>query len=388
MTSIYRNYDRYEGVSDGQSIVNLIDNGCFMFYDQPLRVVEDLSVTRRGGDKNNRSSFPATQDSRVFDVLDPTFNAKTTYSSALLREVPNLSIGGWKIEGFGTVTINPKENGVVIPSFDGGNLLSINCPTSGVVTLSQEVEYFYPLLDSDVTIAFSGRKFFGPVSVEMKLLADDSTVVSIPTSAQFFGSYRRISKFGKMPKTADRVKVEIKLTGSGSWSVGLSGLSLALGSMDFLPPTPSLSDLLVPKGTVVIALGRDCPVGYIETGKNKMALLLAGQPRLIKKLKNSDGTITSVEVTESGGSDFHDHNPDGQLDGMEEPPTAEHVGPAVPAAGSNPIHGIGYRDTTYVFSSFPDDVPTVTLSKDHTHFLTSVMKDVPKNIEVRFCKKV
>jgi hypothetical protein len=382
---VFNTYTPYDGVADDSSAINWINNGLFMFYDQSLAVVEDTGLTRCGADKN---AITPTKVTREFDVLDPTFYKKTTFSFKIAENGHQELISGWKFSGNGVVTVNPVENGTIVPSFDGGNLLVINGTQSGTITMDQEIEYFYPLLGSEITLALGGRKVAGLVKVELQLLVDDAVVHQISTQSQFFGSYRRFSSYGKCPKTGKTAKIRIKLTGSGFWSVGLSGITLLMGAMTSYTAVPSLTDLLIPKGTTFLTLGDACPSGYQEIATDHMALVTSGPANFLQQTTDALG-VTRFELETEGGHDVHDHNPDGQIDALDEPSGDRHVGPvSVPDDGYALIHGVPYHLTGTVTSWFPHDRPTVTLSVDHSHSLTSEMAAVPPNFRVKYCKKL
>lgn len=382
---VFNTFTPYTGVADDSSAINWINNGLFMFYDQSMAVVEDTGFTRCGADKN--LAVP-TKVTREFDVLDPTYYKKTTFSFKISENSTKELVSSWKFSGEGVVIINPIENGTTIPSFDGGNLLVINGTQSGSITMDQDIEYFYPLLNSDITIAFGGRKINGLVKVEVQLLMDDTVVHQISTQSQFFGSYRRFSSYGKCPKTAKSAKIRVKLTGSGSWSVGLSGISLLLGAMTSYTAVPSLADQLIPKGITFLTLGDACPAGYQEIATDHMALTTSGPANFLQQTTDSLG-VTRFELETEGGNDYHDHNPDGQIDALDEPSGDRHVGSlSVPDDGYALIHGVPYHLTGTVTSWFPHDRPTVTLSVEHSHSLTSKMPAVPANFRVKYCKKL
>lgn len=382
---VFNSYTSYDSVADDSGTINWINNGLFTFYDQRLAVVEDTGLTRCGADKN--AAVP-TKVTREFDVLDPLLYKKTTFSFKIAENSTQELVSGWKFNGNGVVIINPVENGAVIPSIDGGNLLVVNGTQTGSITMDQNIEYFYPLLDSDVTLAFGGRKINGMVKVELQLLVDDAVVHQISTQAQFFGSYRRLFSHGKCPKTGKTAKIRLKMTGSGSWSVGLSGISLLLGSIPSYTATPSLADQLIPRGITIMTLGDACPSGYQEIATDHMALISSGPSNFLQQTTDALG-VTRFELETEGGNDYHDHNPDGQIDALDEPSGDRHVGPvSVPDDGYALIHGVPYHLTGTVTSWFPHDRPTVTLSVDHSHSLTSKMAAVPPNFRVKYCKKL
>lgn len=378
MTTQVGLHEVYDTAADSTSAINWVNNGSFMFFDQSLAVVEDINTTRAA-------------EYRRFDVLDPTFYRHTSYAFNLEEKATSEFIGSWLIYGAGSIIVNPIENGVVVPSYDGGNLLQIHGTKSGSITMDQELDYFYPLLGSQVTLALSGRKVTGIVKVELQLLIDDEIAVNLQTQSQFFGSYRRFSLVGKCPEQGNSCKIRIKLTGTGNWSVGLSGISLALGPLPFLAATPSLADLVVPKGTVVITTGATCPSGYKDVESDgRMALVSGGPSNFVTEVLSNDTVpqVIGVQIQKHGGNDYHDHNPDGQIDCLEEPSNLEHVGPeSVPDDGYQFIHAVGYHASPVV-SWYAHDRPSTTLGILHTHRLTSKMKAIPPNFSVKYCQKL
>jgi len=373
-----RIYDLFLATADASAVVNWVNNGGFTAFDHALTRVKNNSLARRGFDTNNLPDQSVIDGSVAYDTIDAVDYTAITYSGGI-TDIALKSVGSWHIYGTsGSVTISPKIDGKVLYSFDGGNLLVVSADP-GTVTLDQPIDYFLPLLGEEVTVAFSGRKLKSAAKVEVMLMLDDVPVLSMVTQSQFFGDYKRQSKSAMMPKEGKKMVLRIKLSSLDSFSFGLSGISMVMGSTPLPPFTPSLADTTIPSGTVILFEGADCPTGYTSVGDNRLALV-SGMPARLNEVSS---------ITEAGAK-THDHDPSfGSIDGLEEASTEEHGTGQVSAGSMISLKGV-LEDALALDAngSYAHSVPVAALIKRHTHFVTSDMPSIPPCFPVLFCKKI
>lgn len=373
-----RVYDLFLAVADSSSVVNWIDNGGFTAFDHALTSVKNESYARRGFDPLNLPDQTIVDATVAYDVVDIVNYAPITYSGGI-SEAPQKNIGSWEIYGAsGSVTIAPKIDNKFLYSFDGGNLLVVSADP-GTVILDQHIEYFLPLLGEEVTVAFSGRKLRSATKVEVMLLVDEVPALTIVTQSQFFGEYKRQSKSTVLPKEGKKMTLRIKLSSLDSFSFGLSGISLVMGSMPLPPFTPSLADVTIPSGTVILYEGAACPAGYVSIGAGRMALV-SGMPA---RLDESSG------ISEAGSA-THDHNQlFGAIDGLEEGSTAEHNTAGVSDGSLLHIKGVLENSlNNLVGGAYAHSIPAAALTREHTHSVQSNMPSLPPCFPTLFCKKI
>lgn len=390
MTSSFHTYALYNAVADNSVSVNWLNNGGFTAYDRSLVFVEDLSITRKGFDRTDTIGHTqAILDKHIVDMVDISSYVKETYTYAITSTVSQ-PLGYWNVSGVsGSLIVNPKINGVLVPAYDGGNQILIQSSSTGSVTLEQSIEYILPLLSSEVSLGVSGKKYVGQVKIEVLLLVDGSEIGKLQTQSQFFGFNKRIFKSIKMPDKGSTFTVKIVATGSGNWSVGLSAVSLVLGNNSYFPFTPSIADVIIPSNTVIMVTGDSCPLGYKEISTDsRMALVAAGPSNAITSTVDiNDNLILSVEY--EGGSADHDHNPDNTLDCLNPADASDHLtNDTLPEDGRAYVHAVKYKDPTHVSSWFPSDRPTVGLGISHSHIIQSNMTSVPPVFPVKFCRKI
>lgn len=363
----------YRTVADEGSSVNWLDNGNFAGYDRTLRAVLDNSSARA-------SVAP------VYDFIDANLYRKEVHAFDIGTTKPTENtIGSWYIYGVpGAVVLNPVDlgSGTTIPSFDGGCLAKIEAEKSGSITMEQPIDYYTPLLGQDMTLAISVRKFSGQVKVEMFLCVDGFDTNGLTTQSQFAGTYRRYTKAVHVPLDTKTLSVKIKLSGLGSWSVGVSGASMIMSACTSVPYTESLADVVIPKGTTILFQGESCPSGYLSIADDgRYALISSGTAGII------ENTDAGPKLTTEAGSDKHDHA-DSTIDCLEEPKTVEFETAApIPEDCTSYELGMPYHHST-IDSWYPHSKPTAALSVNHTHKIKAVMDAAPKALKVKFCKKL
>jgi len=380
MTTYQQIHKNYRALASDRSAVNWINNGGFTSFDRKLRLLPNNSVDRI----NPAIGRPA------YDLVDPDLYKRSFYSFAIPSTAGTQFLGYWDVYGVaGSIAINPSDRaGNVLTSYDGGNLITINGSVGGSITLDQKIDYYQPLAGQDVTISVSGKKLIGAVKVEF-ILADSSDMHTFDVSSQFFGNYRRFSKSFKLKNDLSSLTFRVRASGSGSWSIGLSGLSLTLGANSVVPFTHSIADLAIPKGTVFMFTGDSCPTGFVTVADQRMAVV-RGAPNFHVTQDALGAAVPGMEF----GQDEHDHvETDGQVDGLFEPsdlrtPTAEEM----PRDASRWIHGVPYRDAVVWANggvdTFPDEDATAALGTTHGHTLITKMSSIPPTFKVRFCEKL
>jgi hypothetical protein len=375
MTIYQQIHKNYRALASDRSAVNWLNNGAFTSFSRKMAVIKNLSEDR----------INTTIGRAAHDLVDPALYMRSFYSFAVPTTAGNQFLGYWEVSGIsGSLTINPSDrSGNVMTSYDGGNLLVVSGSATGSIILDQKIEYYQPLAGQEVTIAISGKKLTGPVKAEF-ILVDSEEMHALDISSQFFGDYRRFHKTFKLKDDLTSLTFRVRLTGNGSWSIGLSGLSLTLGANSLVSYTHSIADLTIPKGTVFMFTGDSCPSGYVVVADQRMAVVRGA----------SNYHIENGEHVQEFGQDEHDHvELDGQVDALFTPsdlrtPTAEEM----PRDASRWLHSVPYRDAS-VWSNggadtFPDEDAAAVLGVEHGHTLVTKMSSLPPTFKVRFCEKL
>lgn len=351
--------------SDGR--VNLLHNGDFTRYEQSLKLYQDIGEQRNG----------------LYDLVDERLYFPVSKSFSIASEAGKENvIGHWDIWGVsGSIEIAPVDTttGAVIPSFDGGNLIRVSFIDNGTINLDQDIADIAAIRGKRLSFAFSGRKFSKDVTIRLILLDQDEEIYSKSFSTTTFGKYRRVFDSVIAPSTLSSLKVRLALDGLVGASVGLSGLTAILGPTGpTIPYVPSIGDITIPSGTVILWGGDVCPSGYkvVNEGTDRMALTTGGPAYF----RNTDGTVFL-----SGGQDSHDHDPNGAVDGLDEPSTAKHTTKTpIPNSAQATIHGIKFGEQP----TFPGEKPVKALGIKHSHKLATKMNSAPPTFPMKFCVKL
>ncbi len=333
--------------------VNFVSNGAFDKFAYTPSLVPGI---------NDKLLEPSKQlvsvDTRKYSRVSAAF--------PIQKELPKESpIGYWNISGVnGTATINP---GTLI-SNDGGNILGVTFNQSGTIALHQTIELYKALRGQKATLCFSGYSITGQVKIEAELIVDGALVTKWAGSSTLFGKYRRVGTFATVSNQAKNIAVKFTLTATAGASVGLSGVSLFQSGVSILSAfSPSIPDIALPSGTVLLIEGDVCPAGYASiTSDSRNILLSTGQ-----------GFINGSEDFERfGGSDTHTHNPEGGNEHeIDAPLPPESTG----AFSAKPYSAVIKN---------PGEVPIVAAGINHTHLVDSTMTSVPPSFPVRVCRKL
>lgn len=378
MTLTYQQiHNNYQSIASDRSAVNWLNNGGFTSYDKKLVLIKNTCA--------DRLNAPAvTRD--VFDLVDPELYSRGFYSYAVPKTPGQQFLGYWEVSGIsGSLTINPSDDsGNMLTSYDGGNFLLVSGSETGSIILDQKIEYYQPLAGQQVTIAVSGRKMSGPVKAEFSLL-DGDIIDTMTINAQFFGKYRRFYHTVDLKPDLKSLTFRIKLTGSGTWSLGLSGVALTMGSNSFTTYTPSVADVTIPRNTVFMFTGDSCPTGFVAVADQRMAVVRGGPSYHIS------GDALQTEF----GQDEHDHvEGDDQQPDTLFPPSDLRTATAteMPPDASRWVHSVPYRNEVVWGNNgqdtFPDEDATAALGPTHGHTLITKMNSIPPTFKVLFCEKL
>lgn len=355
-----------------RSRLNLLHNGGFTAYPGGLGVVEDTLAMRKGGSGATRR-----------DLVDRRLYRSVSASFAIPAEAGGESIlGHWDIFGGpGAVEVAPVDSasGRVIPAVGGGNVARISFTGAGTITISQIITDPAPLRGQSLSLSYTGRSFAGQVVIDLVVLADGQELARLPQQSNTFGAYRRPQISMDVPGTAEVVEVRLELVAGPGASVGLSGIAAFLGATGPVAPyTPSIVDLVIPSGTVVMWEGDTCPAGYqtVPGSTGRQALLTGGPANFMSE----DG-----EASFDGGQDEHDHHPSGPGDALETPLDSAHdTDIPLPFESQTSVHGVAFGTQ----SQYPGEKPVRALGISHTHKLKSRMTAVPPCFPIRYCVKI
>jgi hypothetical protein len=362
-------------LAGSRSRLNLVHNGGFTAYPGGLGVVEDTLAMRKGG------SIAAAVTRR--DLIDRRLYQPVSASFAIPADAGGESIlGHWDVFGGpGAVEIAPIDSvsGRVLPAVGGGNVARISFTGAGTITLSQLITDPAPLRSQALSLSYTGRSFAGQVVIDMIVLADGQELARLAQQSNTFGAYRRPQLSVSVPGTAEVIEVRLELAAGPGASVGLSGIAAFLGATGPVAPyTPSLVDLVIPSGTVVMWEGETCPAGYRSVpGSDGLQALLTGGPA---NFMSEDG-----EASFAGGQDEHDRNPAGAADTLEVPLSTDHdTDVPLPFEAQTSIHGVEFGTQ----SQYPGEKPVRALGVSHTHKIKSRMSAVPPCFPIRYCVKI
>lgn len=350
---------------------NLLNNGGFTAFP-----------TQREFVPNTDSNVGLGSNAAIYTLIDRRQYEPVSFSFAPAAEAGQENqLGSWDVYGVSaSLEVAPKdattEQPIIAP--DGGNLLRINFSEKGSVFLEQQVEDIPALRGQLLTLAYSGRAFKGNVTIYARLLSGDEVLLEDRSDTSTFGGNRRTVRQVLVPVEVTTLRFQIELVGTVGAVCGLSSVVALLGpagsSVAFVP---SIADLVVPSGTVIMLVGDACPPGYQRADGGQEALLLGvtGQHALLE----AGQTIGLI------GKDEHDHNPNGALDTLSDPIDATHQTDApIPFDSQDVVH-------TPLFGSeaqFPGEKSADILGVAHTHSLNTKMVCVPPSFPVRICIKL
>ena len=242
----------------------------------------------------------------VADMLTPV-DVSLLVNSASATDV----VGNWAVSGTqdnaGAVDFDPVNplTGVRRRSFDSGHLLRVTFYDDVTITLEQGIDVINQFRGQPATFAFSAEKIEGEVKVWPEFDFGTEVVQGVPFFASQIGSYRRIAHaIEECPLGMEKIVVRLKVQGRRGQAIGLAGCSFALGRFDLsLPYSENPGDVALPRGTVILWEGDDCPAGFrpVPEADEKMLYQTFGDPNVL-----SGGT---EEYPESFGSPFTDSKP-------------------------------------------------------------------------------
>ena len=358
--------------ANDRSRLNLLHNGGFTAYPAGLGVVQDTSAVRAGGLSVQRYDLV---DKRLYQAVSASFQVPSEAGGESL-------LGHWDLYGgVGAVEIAPIDasTGRVITPAGGGNLARFSFTASGAITIAQVVTDPAPLRGQSISVAYTGRSFDYTVVVKAQVWVDEVLLGESIQQSQTFGVRRRVQFDTQIPNTAKTIEVRVVLTAGPGCAVGLSGITAILGPTG--PNTayvPSVVDITIPSGTVILWEGDACPAGYSELpGSDPRRPLFTGG--------RANSVTAGAKARSTGGQDTHDHHPDGPEDCLEEPLTSLHdTDTPIPFESQTSIHGVEYGTQ----DQYPGEKPVEALGVAHTHHLKTAMTAVPPCFPVRYCVKI
>jgi len=359
--------------ASSRSRLNLVSNGGFTAYSGGLGVVEDTLALRKGGDAEVVRQ----------DLIDKRLYQDVSASFSVPAEAGGENIlGHWDIYGTdGALEVAPVDDQTdqVIPSQDGGNLMRVSFTSAGTITMDQRLEDTAPLRGQILSVTYTGRSFTQSVLVDAQVVVDGEVVSNLQQQSKTFGARRRPLFTATIPSTAKEVLIRFELSGGPGSAVGFAGIAVFLGDTGPTAAyTPSVADLTVSSGTVILWSGETCPAGYrtLPGSTERMALLTGGPANFMS---------AGGEATFTGGQDTHDHHPDGAADTLEAPLTSAHdTDTPIPFEKQTAVHGVEFGSQ----DQYPGEKPVYALGVEHTHKTRSDMTSIPPCFPVRYCVKI
>ena len=235
-------------------------------------------------------SSPRFQETRpAMTVAD----AKTPEESsvAIGASPQNYYLANWSIFGSsddcGSADVNPINNrtGIRNRSFDSGNFIRISFFQDATITLEQEIEVINQFRGMPATAAFSAYRLDGEVKIQAEIDFGSETVEGVPYFSSNIGAYRRIiQEVEECPLGLTKAVLRIKVFGRRGESLGISGAAFALGAYSLsLPYSEAMSDVLLPRGTIILWTGEACPAGFREVTPSTEGFLFQtyGDPNVL-----------------------------------------------------------------------------------------------------------
>jgi len=278
-------------------------------------------------------SYPSvTPRITIADVLTPADVSILVGTSAQKYAVGNWSISADSEEA-GAVDFDPIDivTGVRRRSYDSGHLLRITFYKDATVTLEQEIDVINQFRGMPATFAFSATKIEGEVKVWPEYDFGSKTDESFPFFASQIGSYRRVMHaIEECPLDMEKIVVRLKVRGRRGYSMGVAGLSFALGRFDLsLPYSENPGDVALPRGAVILWEGDEIPAGFrsVPEADEHMLYQTFGDPNVLSGGTEEYPTISEgvlankkPELRQTLGDDEHFIH---QRDGMVGEPVEE-----------------------------------------------------------------
>ena len=135
------------------------------------------------------------------------------------------------------------------------------------------------------TAAYSAYRIDGEVKLETSIDFGTEELSGVPYFSSNVGQYRRIThEVEECPFGLNKIVLRLTISGDRGESVGISGMSFALGAFSLsLPYSESLGDFLLPRGSVILWEGESCPSGFREVAGAEDAFLyqIYGDPNVM-----------------------------------------------------------------------------------------------------------
>lgn len=343
--------------------INLINNGAF------TRFVRDVSFIENSADEIDG----------VRHSIDRTLYQKTSYSWNIDAATSQL-IGSWSISGQPcSITVSPKHGDIVLPSYDGGNVLQLTFRNSGDIVLEQEIADPYRLQNTTITAAMSGRQFGGKSVAVVSLVLDDVPTTLVQANSASFGQYRRFYRIYSINTKPTKASLRITISGVQGESLGLSGITLVLGSSERQPYVTSMADRVMSPGIVIMYEGETCPPGYADVSSHSTMAIVSGS-----NFQSVGGTLQQTI-----GSDTHDHT-------HKANPLAPTLSATIPtnvpmeAQDVRIVHGIPFHEypPQIAYTPYKGERPLNVLSNLHRHNIATDMEGIPPTFPLRMCKRL
>lgn len=314
--------------------INLLSNGAFTRVFSIPRAVEQTNAI-----------FSGLTNPPVDYVLDPLYGA-ISFSEA----IPTKYIGSWDIQGSGSVSLSSQ-----VLSRDGGHALIINKNNGEDISMKQ---YLLDKLYGDtvsLAISFSGIQLKGAAKIKVSLKNGETEVWATSYSSTAFASYQRVATEIKDITPPD--SIEITISGLSGTRLAICGIILCNGGPGaFLPFAPSLEDIYVPSGTIILFDGDECPQGYVDMSTEGHMLNVGAAPY------------------QSVGSDDHDHLTD--------------YGSLQPTARQLRVMRFHQYPSFATIAPYPGESPYIPLGAAHSHTIVNPGAGVPPNKGLKICYKI
>lgn len=212
----------------------------------------------------------------VAEALTPAEASQTVDTAEDTSFLANWTISGSE-DGCGSIDLDPlnPRTGIRHRSFDSGKFARVSFFKKATITLEQEVEVINQFRGVPATTAFSAYRIDGEVKLDTEIDFGSETINGIPFFSSNVGAYRRIThEVEACPLGLTKIILRLKISGDRGESVGISGLSFALGAYALsLPYSEAAGDVLLPRGTVILWEGDSCPPGFREIENSEESFL-------------------------------------------------------------------------------------------------------------------
>jgi len=364
--------DKYEATANDFARYNLLNNGGFDSFPGTTALVENVNPAFSGGTTTPKRTF-----------IDQKQYRFTSFSFAPAEEAGlENRVGSWDVYGVkGSVEVAPTDasTGFSVFARDGGNFARVTFSAAGSIYFEQDFSDLAKLRGQPIMLAYSGAAGKNNVTINMRLLDGEEEVFSTRDESSTFGQNRRIVRQVDIPATAASLKFQLELVGTVGSRCSISSITSVLGPTgNTLPFVPSICDVTVPSGLVILFEGDACPPGFRDAMNGAEAMLLGVNGE--HAIPDADGQAQVLV-----GNDEHDHNPEGPPDAFGDASSVLHETPIPIPFGSQafvrtPLFG--------TLPQFPGEQPAEVLGTRHTHKLTTKMTSVPPSFPVRACIKL